>query len=137
MGHMLLVSGVTCLIVSWIYIFLLRAKVRDCMAYIGERIVKCNPGVDFTDGSPREERETKAKGNRARMQPNAAASAPPKEATLAGKPQLIVASSGNCPSLGYRCSHCLRSFSLVEYQPPKGAVAELFRRFREHVEQDH
>jgi len=93
-------SGVTCLVASWIYILLLRAKVRDCMAYIGERIVKCKPGFDFADGSPREERETKAIGNRPRARSSAAAPAQPEEERLADKPHLIVESAGDRPLVG-------------------------------------
>ena len=137
MGHLLLVSLVAYLVASWIYILFLRAEVRDCMTYIGERILKYNPGFASTDGRAREEHETKEKGNRPRLHSSAAASAQPEKATLAGNPQLIVDSPGNRPSLDYMCSHCLRQFSLGGHQPPKEAVAELFRRFREHVEQEH
>jgi hypothetical protein len=137
MGRMLLVSVVVYLVASWAYILLLRAQVRDCMTYIRERIAKCNPGFDSAGGKPQQEHVTKERGNFPRVHSSAAVPAQPERATLTGKPHLIVDSSGNQPSLDYRCSHCLRTFPLPENQPAKGAAAELFRCFREHVEQEH
>jgi len=137
MGHMLLVTVVAYLVASWTYILLLRAEVHDCMTYIRERAAKFNPGFDSADGDPQEEHETKQTGNRPRMHHGGASPAQPERTPLARKPQLIVDNSGNHALLDYRCSHCLRTFPLPESQPPKEAVAEVFGRFRRHVEQEH
>jgi len=62
---------------------------------------------------------------------------PPERPTMAERPQLIVESSGKGSPIQYQCSRCLQAFPLAEDDSPKAAAAELYRRFREHVAQEH
>ncbi|MGO9272434.1 MAG: hypothetical protein ACLQOO_19760 [Terriglobia bacterium] len=62
---------------------------------------------------------------------------PPERPTMAEKPLLIVESSGKGSPIHYQCSRCLRVFPLAEDDSPKSAAAELYRRFREHVAEEH
>jgi hypothetical protein len=56
---------------------------------------------------------------------------------MAERPLLIIESSGNGSPIYYQCSLCLRVFPLAEDDSPKTAAADLYRRFREHVAQEH
>jgi hypothetical protein len=49
MEHIYLVGAIACLAVSWIYILFLKAKIRDCMRYIEDRIDKTNSGGEHVE----------------------------------------------------------------------------------------
>jgi len=61
MKQVILVSLVACLVASWIYILLLKVKIRDCMSYIQNRIDRCNSNSESADCSGQGERGTKGK----------------------------------------------------------------------------
>lgn len=137
MEHIFLVGAVACLAVSWIYLLLLKAKIRDCMRYIEDRIEKANSGRESVSRSLEQGHESRLTDDpsRLRFQSNtfsALGRARPDE-----KPKLIVGDSGSLQPFHCLCSHCLRTFYLVGDQPAKEAVAELRRAFAEHVEQEH
>jgi hypothetical protein len=124
------------LAVSWSYILSMKAKIKVCLGYIHDRI---GEGMDaeLMDRSTQEEREAKGPGKGTPTPSTGARSSRPGRATVAEKPHLIVSVSGNGKLVSYVCSSCLRSFPLLENQSPKEVVAELFRRFKEHREQEH
>jgi len=62
MEHIYLAGAVACLAVSWIYILILKAKIRDCMRYIEDRIDKANHGPESVSPSLEEGRGLKATG---------------------------------------------------------------------------
>jgi len=62
MEHIYLAGAVMCLALSWIYILILKAKIRDCMRYIEDRIDKANYGPESVSPSLEEGRESKATG---------------------------------------------------------------------------
>jgi len=49
MEHIYLVGAIACLAVSWIYILILKAKIRDCMRYIEDRIDKTNSRAEHVE----------------------------------------------------------------------------------------
>jgi len=122
---------------SWTYILSLKATLRVCMRYIQERIHDCTNGLEGTDGRIREERQTKGMEAPTRLGDRSATSSPPEGPQMADKPLLIIESSGKGSPIHYQCSRCLRVFRLAEIDSPKAAAAELFRRFRQHVAQEH
>lgn len=52
MEHLFLIGALTYLVVSWLYILALKAKVRDCMTYIQNRIDKANPECEGLNHRP-------------------------------------------------------------------------------------
>jgi len=130
-------GAVTCLIVSWFYIFLLKAKVRDCMTYIQYRIDKVNPNPGKLNRGPEAGDGSKGTGDPSRPRYEGAATPALGGLVMEGRPKLIVGGSGSSQPLQYVCSHCLRPFHFPGNQPPKEAVAELLQSFGEHVEREH
>jgi hypothetical protein len=136
MERLLLLTTAICLAASWIYIFLMRARISDCISYIENQIEKGNTVFGSEDSSG-EESEAEETGNPPRSQLSGATSAPLETAPTAEKPQPLVEISGNHSSFHYRCSDCSRIFLLPEDQPAKAAARELFRCFEIHVEEEH
>jgi hypothetical protein len=60
MEHIYLAGAVTFLALSWIYILILKAKIRDCMRYIEDRIDKANYGQESVSPSLEEGHEPNA-----------------------------------------------------------------------------
>jgi hypothetical protein len=137
MERLLLSTTAIGLAASWIYIFLLRARISDCVSHIKNRIEKDNSLFGSGDSRGSEEREAEGTGNPPRSQLSGAASSPLERARTAGKPQPLVEISGNHSSFHYRCSDCSRIFLLPEDQPAKEAARELFQCFEEHVAEEH
>jgi len=61
----------------------------------------------------------------------------PEGTTTTEKPKLLVSRSSKGEPIYYMCSCCLRGFPLPDVQPPKQAMRELYRAFRQHVAQKH
>jgi hypothetical protein len=137
MERLLLLTTAIWLAASWIYIFLLRARINECMSYIENRIETDNPASESGDSSASGEGEEEETGNPPRRQLSSTTSSPLEGATTADRPQPIVEISGNHSSFHYRCSDCSRIFLLPEDQPAKEAARELFRCFEEHVAEEH
>jgi len=137
MVRLLLIGAVACLCVSWVYIFLLRSKLRDCMTYIHNRIDTTNRVFAGSSGGPRGGTDVKRTANSPRLGVEEVTTPAQETATMDEKPKLIVGGSGSPQPLHYLCSHCLRPFHLSGDQPPKEAVAELLSKFGEHVEREH
>jgi hypothetical protein len=137
MERLFLVGTTISLAASWIYIFLLRARISECMRYIQKRIERASPVRWSGDSSAGEEGEAEYTGNPPPSQLDGAISSLLGRATTAERPQPIVEILGNHSSFYYRCSDCSRIFLLPEDRPPKEAARELFRSFGEHVEEEH
>jgi len=137
MEFVFLVGAVVCLAVSWIYILILKAQIRDCMTYIQNRIARANPGLGSVSGRHEVDHDANGIGGPGRPRFKGTASPALERATMDGKPSLIVDVSGSRKSLHYVCSHCLLRFNLRADQPPKEAVEELLRTFEEHAELEH
>jgi len=137
MERLFLIGGLACLGVSWIYILLLRTKLRDCMAYIQNRIDAANRDLEGPWRSPEGGYESKQAGNSRRLDREEAAVPALGKTTMEGKPKLIIGGASSPQPLHYLCSHCLQPFYLPRNRLPKEAVAELLREFREHVEREH
>ena len=134
MEHVFLIGAVTCLVVSWLYIFALKTRVRNCMIYIKSRIDKATPNFESLRHTNEGGNGAEDSGDLSRRGSKDVTKPAVRKATMDGKPRLIV---GGSDGLQYRCSHCLRPFYLPSGQPPKEAVAELLHNFGEHVEQEH
>ena len=137
MEHIYLVGAVACLVVSWIYILVLKAKIRDCMSYIQNRIDQTNPGLESAGRSLEVVHGSKGTGNPLRDCFTGTTFSSRERATMDEKPKLIVGNSDSRQPFHYLCSHCLKQFYLLGNQPPKEAVTELLRTFGEHVVQKH
>lgn len=132
-----LIGAVTCLVVSWFYIFALKAKVRDCMTYIQDRIDKATPNFERQNHRTEGGQGSDDCGDPSRRNFKDVTKPAAGKATIDGKPKLIVGDPGRLDPLQYLCSHCLRPFYLPSSQPPKEAVAELLHNFGKHVEREH
>ena len=137
MERMFLIGAVACLVVSWFYILSLKTKVRDCMAYIQNRIDRDNRVLDGSQSSPDGGRDLKRTGSSWRLGREETTMPVLGKATMDGKPKLILGGANSPQPLHYLCSHCLQPFYLPGNQPPKEAVAELLQSFGEHVEREH
>ena len=137
MERLFLIGAVASLVVSWLYIFLLKTKLRDCMTYIHNRIDTANCGLVGPLRSPASGHNSMQAGNAWCSGIKEAATPALEKTTMEAKPKLIVGGSDSPLPLHYLCSYCLRPFYLPGNQPPKEAVAELLQGFREHVEREH
>ncbi len=137
MERLFLIGAAACLVVSWFYILSLKTKVRDCMAYIQNRIDRDNRVLDGSQSSPDGGRDLKRTGSSWRLGREETTMPVLGKATTDGKPKLIVGGANSPQPLHYLCSHCLQPFYLPGNQPPKEAVAELLQNFGEHVEREH
>ncbi|MGD0128766.1 MAG: hypothetical protein ABSF46_25720 [Terriglobia bacterium] len=137
MERMFLIGAVACLVVSWFYILSLKTKVRDCMAYIQNRIDRDNRVLDGSQSSPDGGRDLKRTGSSWRLGREETTMPVLGKATMDGKPKLILGGANSPQPLHYLCSHCLQPFYLPGNQPPKEAVAELLQYFGKHVEREH
>ena len=137
MERLFLIGAVACLVVSWLYIFLLKTKVRDCMTYIHNRIDTASRSLVGPLRSPAGGHNSKRTGNSWCLGRKEAAMPAQEKVTMEGKPKLIVGGSDSPQPLHYLCSQCLQPFYLPGNQPPKEAVAELLQSFGEHVEREH
>ena len=137
MERLFVIGAAACLAVSWFYILFLRAKVRDCMTYIHNRLDKANRVLASPSGGPEGGSEVKRTANSPHLGKEEVKTPAQEKATMDGKPKLIVGGSGSPQPLHYLCSHCLRPFYLSGDQPPKEAVAELLFNFGEYVEREH
>jgi hypothetical protein len=137
MERLFLIGALATLVVSWLYIFLLKTKVRDCMAYIHTRIDTANRGLADPLPGPSGGLNSRRTGNSWGIGRKEASMPALEKATMEGKPKLIVGGSDSPQPLHYLCSHCLQPFYLPGNQPPKEAVAELLQNFGEHVEREH
>ena len=137
MERLFLIGAVAALVVSWLYIFLLKTKVRDCTTYIHNRIDTANRGLGGPLRGPAGGHNSKRAANSCGIGSKEAAIPALGKATMEGKPKLIVGGSDSPQPLHYLCSHCLQPFFLPGNQPPKEAVAELLQSFGEHIERAH
>ena len=137
MDQVYLVVAVVCLVASWIYILVLKARIRDCVRYIQHRIDQANPGLAGADGSPDKGHESKETGNPSPLPSNSPTPSLMVEATTGGKPKLIVASPDLHRPFHYLCSHCAQTFTLPAEQSLKEAVVELVLRYTQHLEDHH
>jgi len=137
MKHVFLVGTGVCLVVSWIYILILRAQIRDAMAYIQNRLARANPGLDSVSGLREVDHDAKGISDPGRPTFKGTASPALVRATMDEKPRLIVDISGSFQSLHYVCSHCLLRFNPHADQPQKEAMEELLRTFKQHAEREH
>jgi len=137
MERLFLIGAIACLVVSWLYILLLKTKVRDCMSYIQNRIDATNRGLEGAQSSPEDGRDSRRTGSSWRLGREETTMPVLRKATMNGKPKLVVGGSDSPQPLHYLCSHCRQPFYLSANQPPKEAVAELLRNFEEHVEREH
>ena len=137
MERLFLIGAVAALVVSWLYILLLKAKMRDCMTYIHNRIDTANRGLVDPLRSPAGGHTSKRAGNSWCIGGKGTTMPALEKATMEGKPKLIVGGSDSPQPLHYLCSHCLQPFYLPGNQPPKEAVAELLQYFGKHVEREH
>ena len=62
---------------------------------------------------------------------------PTERPTMAEHPLLIIESSGRGSPIHYQCSQCRRPFRMADDASPKAAAEEMYRRFREHVAEEH
>jgi len=136
MEHIYLAGAAAGIILSWVYILCLKAKIRECLGYIETRIDLANPGLSDRGRRCAGDESNGEAGSSLRDR-NDIVLAPQGGAAVADKPKLIVANSGINQPFHYLCSLCLWPFLLPGDQPPKAAVAELFHTFREHIEQEH
>jgi len=134
MEHVFLIGAVTCLVISWVYIFALKTRVRDCMTYIQSRIDKATPNSESPNHRNEGGQGSEDSGEPPRRSFEDVTKPAVGKATMNGRPKLIV---GGSDGLQYLCSHCSRPFFLPSGQPPKEAVAELLHNFGEHVEREH
>jgi hypothetical protein len=105
-----------------------------------DRVGKCANRSEPTDDASREgsREEFEMKGTEEPAGTNdRTAATPPERLTMAEKPLLIIESAGNGSPFNYQCSRCLQVFPLATDDSPKSAVAELYRRFRAHVTEEH
>ena len=137
MEHLFLIGAVTCLVVSWFYIFTLKTKVRDCMSCIQSRIDKATLNFESLNHRTEGGHGSEDSGDPPRRSFKDVTNPAVRKATMDGKPKLIVGDPNSLEPLQYLCSHCLRPFHLASNQPPKEAVAELLHNFGEHVEREH
>jgi len=137
MERLFLIGALACLGVSWIYILLLRTRLRDCMAYIQNRIDAANRGLEGSRRSAEGGLDSMPTGNSRCFGKEERAVPVLGKATMGGKPKLIVGGANSPQPLHYLCSHCLRPFYLPGDQPPKEAVAQLLQYFEEHVAREH
>ena len=137
MEHLFLIGAVTCLVVSWFYIFTLKTKVCDCMTYIQSRIDKASPSFESLRHRTEGGQGPEDSGDPPRRSFKDVTKPAVGKVTMDGKPKLIVGDPNSLEPLQYLCSHCSRPFHLSSNQPPKEAVAELLRNFGEHVEREH
>ena len=137
MERLLLIGAVVCLVLSWFYIFLLRARLRDCMAYIHSRIDTDYRRLEGPLATAAGGRPAMHIGSRWRLSMDGAIRGVEGKATMNEKPKLIVSGSDSPQPLHYVCSHCSRPFYLSGNEPPKEAVAKLLESFGEHVEREH
>ena len=137
MERVVLVSGAICLAASWVYIFVLRARISQCMHYVQNQIEKGASLFGSGESGAGNEHEAEGMGYPPPSQLSDASPSPSEVVTMADKPQPIAEFAGNRASFYYRCSDCARIFLLPEDQPAKEAARELFLCFREHIEQDH
>ena len=137
MEHKCLVGAVVGLVASWVYILMLRAKIRNCVSYIQHRIDQANFGVRAGNTSPRREGEAKCAATSPRSHFSIVIPSPAERGAMGEKPHLIVGDANLHRPFYYQCSHCFQPFSLPGDQTAKLAVEELFRRFHEHVEEEH
>jgi hypothetical protein len=135
--RLFLIGAAACLVVSWIYILLLKAKVRVCLTYIQNRIDTANRGLEGSQSSTEGGHISKQTGSSWRLGREETTMPVLGKAIMDGKCKLIVGGSDSPQPLHYLCSHCLQPFYLHANQPPKEAVAELLRSFAEHVERKH
>jgi hypothetical protein len=124
------------LAVSWSYILTLKARIRVCTSYIHDRIGK-GMGTEYMDRTIPEELEAKGPEKLAHTPSAGATSSGPERARMAERPKLIVSTPRRGGQVVYVCSGCLRVFPLLDDPSPKKVMAELFRRFQEHREQEH
>ena len=62
---------------------------------------------------------------------------PQEGKTMTKQPRLLVSNAHKGEPIYYMCSSCLQGFSLADNESPRQAVTQLYRWFREHVEQKH
>jgi hypothetical protein len=62
MEHLFLWGAIAALAASWIYILVLRAKLRTCMSYIQNRIEKNNEGLESMPEDPEQNLEARDEG---------------------------------------------------------------------------
>jgi hypothetical protein len=137
MERLILIGAVTCLVVSWLYIFLLKARVRDCVTHIQNRMGTAIRRLEAPNGGPDGRHEVERAANSSRLGMEEATGPALGRATMDGKPKLIVGGPDSLQPLHYLCSHCLQPFYLRGNQPPKEAVVELLHSFEEHVKREH
>ena len=137
MEHVYLVGAVVCLVVSWIYILILKVQIRDYITYIQNRIARVNPGLSSVSGRREVDHDSMGISDPGRPPFKGATSPAPVRATMDEKPSLIVDIAASSQSLHYVCSHCSLQFNLRADLPQKEAVEELHRTFEEHAEHEH
>lgn len=136
MERLYLIGAVTCLVVSWFYIFALKRKIRDCMTYIQDRIDKATFNFESLNHRTEGGQRSEDSGDPSRRSFEDVTKPAVGKATMEGKPKLIVGNPDRLEPLQYLCSHCFRAFYLPS-SAPKEAVAELLHNFEEHVEREH
>ncbi len=130
-------AELACLVGSWIYIFLLRAELRNCKSYIHSRIDGCIPVYARSNGGSTSELGTREETDIFNTNPTGTQSIPTEVSTMAERPRLFLEFTTSQQPVVYRCSHCSIAFPLANEQLPRVAAAELVRRFKEHVRQEH
>ncbi len=81
--------------------------------------------------------ETKGPESASRTQLDAGAPSKQEGLSMTEIPRLVVSNSSKGEPIYYMCSSCLQGFSPAENESPRQAVTQLYRWFREHVEQKH
>jgi len=134
------VAGVVVgLAVSWAYILSLKATIKVCRTYIEDRIYSSTRRFESPDdhpGSIRKECQMNWPGQPAGSDDRTTRDAP-ETPTTREKPRLIIEALGKDLPIQYQCSWCLQVFPMTDGDSPKLAAAEMYRRFREHVAQEH
>ena len=137
MEHILHAGLAVLLIASWVYILVLKARLRDCLLYIGNRIDKCAKGLASVDSSIRDEDGIPKVVRPADIRVSGATSTQPERSVMTEPPQLILGRSGTDQLVHHRCSRCSQVFPLSQDNSQREAVASLYLRFLEHGDREH
>lgn len=125
------------LIASWVYILLLRVRLRDCLTYIVNRMEMGRKGLEGVDSRIRDEGGVQKAVSPSGVRVSGVMSTEPERSVVPEPPQLILSSSGKDHLVHHRCSRCSQVFPLSGDHSPREAVARLYLLFLEHVDREH
>jgi len=137
MEHVYLIAAVVCLIASWIYILLLKARIRDCASYIQNRLLRSNQGVGREDENFREPIASQATADIDGQRPGGSLLSTAETLMRPCTPQLVADESADVQPIHYVCSDCRLPLPLPLNKPLAEALGELLGHFEEHIKHAH